>query len=253
MTSRHFEDDAPSLPLTLVDALAFWLRNQLVFWLTALPIAGLGAGVTYVLEADRQFIDWRDHWGWDFLFALIYAMFLDRWIKESLLEGANPCDEVDELRRSTIAVRFLSFAAVLCLLATALALVVPFEVGLAPCVAVASLFVLILPGLGAAEPISLSQAFALGRPLQLRLFLLIGGALALSVLAGIGLHWVAGYLPVKPWNAAAVAAGHRLIDCLLLAFVGYALAAMFRQLTDWQQPETEDHPFRGMRLRARKA
>ncbi|HEX9559051.1 MAG TPA: hypothetical protein VF991_21335, partial [Reyranella sp.] len=116
MTNRLVEDHAPSLPLTLVDALAFWLRNQFVFWLTALPIAGLGAGVTYVLEADRQFIDWRNHWGWDFLFALIYAMFLDRWIKESLLEGASPCDEVDELRRSTIAVRFLTFAAVLCLL-----------------------------------------------------------------------------------------------------------------------------------------
>ena len=112
MTSRHFEDDPPSPSLTLIDALAFWLRNQLVFWMMALPIAGLGAGVTYVLEADRQFIDWRDHWGWDFLFVLIYAMFLDRWIKESLLEGANPCDEVDELRRSTIAVRFLTFAAV---------------------------------------------------------------------------------------------------------------------------------------------
>ena len=31
------------------------------------------------------------------------------------------------------------------------------------------------------------------------------------------------------------------------------LAAIFRQLTDWQQPESEDHPFRGMRLRARRA
>jgi len=113
MTNRVLEDDAPSLPLTLVDALVFWLRNQFVFWLTALPIAGLGAGVTYVLQADRQFIDWRDHWGWDFLFVLIYAMFLDRWIKESLLEDASPCDEVDELRRSTVAVRFLTFAAVL--------------------------------------------------------------------------------------------------------------------------------------------
>ena len=253
MTNRVLEDDAPSLPLTLVDALVFWLRNQFVFWLTALPIAGLGAGVTYVLEADRQFIDWRNHWGWDFLFALIYAMFLDRWIKESLLEGASPCDEVDELRRSTIAVRFLTFAAVLCLLATGLALVVPVELGLVPCVAVASLFVLILPGLAAAEPMSLRRAFALGRTLQLPLFLLIGGAAALSLLAGVGLQWGAGYLPDKPWNAAAVAAGHRLLDCLLLAFVGYALAAIFRQLTDWQQPESEDHPFRGMRLRARRA
>ena len=39
---------------------------------------------------------------------------------------------------------------------------------------------------------------------------------------------------------------------LLLAGVGYGLATVFRTLTDWQQPEPEDRPFPGLRLRARK-
>ena len=74
-----------------------------------------------------------------------------------------------------------------------------------------------------------------------------------SLLADTGLAWVALQLPDRPWNASAVAATHRLADGLLLAFVGYGLATLFRQLTDWQQPEPDDHPLRGMRLRARKA
>lgn len=253
MTDRSRENDAPSLGLALIDALVFWLRHQGVFWLMALPVAGLGAGVAYVLETNRQLIDWRHHWGWDFLFAMIYAMVLDRWIKEALLEEASPCDEVDELRRSNIGVRFLIFAALLCLLATALAFQPQVELGVVLWAAAASLFVLMLPALAAVEPISLRQAFVLGRPLQVHFFLLIGGAVALSLLANSGLAWGSTYLPDKPWNAAAVAAAHRLADCLLLAFVGHALAAIFRHLTDWRQPEPDDHPFRGMRLRARKA
>ena len=99
MIARRHEHDAPSLGLVLVDALVFWLRHQAVFWLMALPIAGLAAAITYILEANQALVDWRHHWGWDFLFALIYAMFLDRWIKEALLEDARPDDEVDALRR----------------------------------------------------------------------------------------------------------------------------------------------------------
>ena len=48
---------------------------------------------TVVTLTQRLLIDWRGHWGWDFLFVLIYAMFLDRWLKESLLDGATDCDE----------------------------------------------------------------------------------------------------------------------------------------------------------------
>jgi hypothetical protein len=189
-------------------------------------------------------VDWRHHWGWDFLFALIYAMFLDRWIKEALLEDARPCDEADALRRSTIAPRFLLFAAALGLMATALALLPHVELSAVLWTATASLFVLMLPSLASGEPSSLRQAFALGRPLQVHLFLLTGGAVALSLLADPGLAWVAGYLPDRPWNAAAVAASHRLVDGLLLAFVGYGLATVFREVTGWQQPEPDDRPYR---------
>jgi hypothetical protein len=253
MIARPHENDAPSLGLVLVEALVFWLRNQGVFWLTALPIAGLAGGIAYILEANRALVDWRHHGGWDFLFALAYALFLHRWIKEALLEDASPCDEVSELRGSTIALRFLIFAAALGLLATALAALPPVEPGAVLWTAVACLFVLMLPSLTAGEPLSLGQAFAVGRPLQIHLFLLIGGAVALSLLADSGLARAIGHLSDKPWNAAVVAAAHRLVDCLLLAFVGYGLATLFRQLTGWQQPEPDDHPLRGMRLRARKA
>ena len=70
MIARRHEHDAPSLGLVLVDALVFWLRHQAVFWLMALPIAGLAAAITYILEANQALVDWRHHWGWDFLFAL---------------------------------------------------------------------------------------------------------------------------------------------------------------------------------------
>jgi hypothetical protein len=246
MIARPHENDAPSLGLVLVDALVFWLRNQGVFWLMALPIAGLAAAIAYVLEANRALVDWRHHWGWDFLFALIYAMFLDRWIKEALLEDARPCDAADALRRSTIAPRFLIFAAALGLMATGLALLPHAELAAVLWTATASLFVLMLPSLAAGKPSSLRQAFALGRPLQIPLFLLTGGAVALSLGAWPGLAWLAGHMPDRPWNAAAVAAAHRLVDGLLLAFVGYGLAAVFREITDWQQPEPDNRLLRSM-------
>jgi hypothetical protein len=236
----------------LVKALVFWLRHQGVFWLIALPIAGLAAAITYILESNRALVDWRHHWGWDLLFALIYAMFLDRWIKEALLEDAHPCEEADALRGSTIALRFLVFAAILGLMATGLALLPHVALSAVLWTAAASLFALMLPSLAAGETVSLRQAFALGRPLQVHLFLLIGGAVALWLLTDPGLAWLVGRLPDRPWNAAIVTAANRLVDCVLLAFVGYTLATLFRHLTDWQQPESKDLPFSGMRLRARK-
>ena len=246
MIARPHENDAPSLGLVLVDALVFWLRHQGVFWLMALPIAGLAAAIAYVLEANRALVEWRGHWGWNFLFTLIYAMFLDRWIKEALLEDARPSEEVDALRRSTIALRFLLFAATLGLMAMALARLPHVELASVLWTATACLFVLMLPSLAAGEPLSLRQAFALGRPLQVHLFLLTGGAVALSLGGDTGLAWAAGHLPDKPWNAAASAAAHRLVDALLLAFVGYGLATLFREVTDWQQPAPDDRSFRSM-------
>jgi hypothetical protein len=75
----------------------------------------------------------------------------------------------------------------------------------------------------------------------------------MSLMTGRGLSLLAMSLPDKPWVVAMVAALQRLVDCLLLAGVGYGLASIFRNLTDWQQPEPADRPFPGMRLRTRKA
>jgi hypothetical protein len=238
--------------MAALSALIFWGRHQVTFWLMALPIASLAAAVAYVLDTQREFIGWRHHWGWDFLFAIIYAMFLDRWIKEALLEDATPCDEVDEMRRSAIAVRFLTFAAALCLLAIMVTPCPYVELNAVACAAAASVFVMLLPALAAHRPITLSEAFHLGRPVQSQLFLLIGGAILVSLMAGLGLSLAATLLPAKPWAVAAVAAVQRVVDCLLMAGVGYGLATIFRSLTDWQQPEPADRPFHGMRLRARK-
>src|SRR5258708_15021398 len=131
----------------------------------ALPIAGLAGGTAYVLEANQALVDWRHHWGWDFLFALIYAMFLDRWIKEALLEGATPCDEADALRGSIIALRFLAVAAALGLMATALALLPRVELSAVLWTAAASLFGLMLPSLSPRQPSSPRPAFPFGPPL----------------------------------------------------------------------------------------
>ena len=181
--------------MAALSAITFWCRRQGTFWLMALPIAGLAAAVAYVLDTRRELIDWRHHWGWDFLFALIYAMFLDRWIKEALLEDATPCEEVDEMRRSTIAVRFLIFAAALCLLAIMVAPSPYIELNAVACAAAASVFVMLLPALAAHRPITLREAFVLGRPVQSHVFLLIGGAILVSLLTGLGLSLAAMSLP----------------------------------------------------------
>src|SRR4051812_79162 len=114
--------ESTPLFLLIVDAIAFWLRNQAVFWLLALPIAGLAAAGAYLVDTVHQFAFLRRPEGWHFLFALIYAMFLDRWIKESLLDDATPCDEVDALRRAIVPPPFLMFAIVFFAFAVGLSL-----------------------------------------------------------------------------------------------------------------------------------
>ena len=243
--------------MAAIDALAFWCRRQTVFWMLTLPIAGLAAMIAFLLETRVELGVWREHWAWDFLFALIYAMFLDRWMKETLLDGALPSDEVDDMRRSTIAARFLTFAVVFCLLGIATAPSPYVELNIVACAAAASLFVLVLPSLAAHQPLSVYEAFMIGRPLQAQLFLLVGGAMVISLSAGLGLDWLGRLLPHKAWLPAALAAAQRLIDCLLLAGVGYGLATLFRTLTDWQQPDPADdlpdQALRGGRMRARNA
>jgi hypothetical protein len=247
-------EDQPSLLFLTVDAVTFWARNPLLFWIVALPIAGLAAALAYLLDAHQALAPFRDHWGWNLLFAIIYALFLDRWIKASLLDGASPCDEVDNLRRSVVSLRFLAFAASLFLSAYAMASLAAADAELSVVVwsAGAALFALYLPALSAAEPLSLRHAFAAGRALQVHLFLLIAGCVAVSLLAGLGVERAAAlYFADRPWTPAAVAAAHRIVDCLLLAVVGHALAAAFCQVTDWRPPEPDDHPYRGMGLKRR--
>jgi hypothetical protein len=265
-----------SLRLLIVDALAFWVRNQAVFWLVALPIAGLGAAIAFVLDRHQQFAGLRNHWGWDFLFALIYAMFLDRWMKITLLDGASPCDEVDNLRRSIIAVRFLVFAACFLLLAMIMSMIrlegitatlIGWHLPLAVAVPVGTmlswlphlffwatllaLVALMLPSLSAAEPTSLSAAFVLGRPVRAPLFRLVFGSVLLSFATYAASTYGLELMPKKPWSAAVMAGTWRLLDCLLLAVAGYVLATIWRGVDDWRQPEPENHPFRNMKLRVR--
>ena len=270
------DDNQPSLRFPLVDSLVFFLRNQVVFWIATLPIAGLAAAITYSLEADQKFVDYRNHWGWEFLFALIYAMFLDRWIKEVLLDGASPCEEVDEFRRATISVRFLTFAPALFVLAMVLGMfqlegiagtlegwhlphaiaviagtVLTWLPHLFLWATIFAAFALMLPALSAGEPAGLRAAWRLGRPLRGAVFTLVFGAALLSLSAYATTLWGLEVLPKKPWAAAAMVGAGRLFDCLLLTFVAYALAALWRQRTDWQQPEPDDHPYRGMARRVR--
>jgi hypothetical protein len=266
------QDDKPSLLFLLVDALAFLVRRAGLFGVIVLPIAGAAAGITWLLDTQRQFVDWRGHWGWDFLFVLVYALFLDRWIKESLLDGAGDYDETDNLRRSLVSPRFLVFAAALFVLAALLATLpidmpVRWFAGAGAVLATVltwtphfvlwaltfAFFALVLPALSAAEPLSLRQALRLGRPVRAILIGLVLGAALLSLLGDAALQWVPLHLKPKPWVAPAMAAAHRLLDCLLLALAGHVLAALFQQLADWRQPEPDDHPYRDLMRARRKA
>ena len=71
--------------------------------------------------------------------------------------------------------------------------------------------------------------------------------IALALLAEPGLASLAGHLPDRPWSAAALAAAHRLVDTLLLAFTGYGLATFFRDASGWRPPEPDGRLYRRMR------
>jgi hypothetical protein len=247
-TDTYADDETrqPSLLFLIVDSIAFWVRNPMLFWIVTLPVAGLAAALTYLLATHHDLEPYRGHWGWSALFALVYTLFLDRWIKASLLDGASPCDEADNLRRSVISPRFVAFGAFFFAVAEAMktntgslgeANIVVWSAGAAICA-------LYLPSLSAAQPLSLRQAFGAGRFLQAHLFLLIAGCIAISCLAGVGIERAALLLPGKPWMPAAIVAAQRTVDCLMLAVVGHALASAFQQVTDWCQPEPEDHQYR---------
>ena len=239
--------------MVFIDALAFWCRRQALFWLISLPIAGFAAMVAYLFETRIEFDLMRDHWGWAFLFTVLYALFLDRWMKETLLDGALTGEEGEDLRRSTLGMRSISLAILTWLIVMATALGPYAELNVVACAAVASLFMLILPSLAANEPLSISDAFSLGRPHRARLFVVVFGAMVLSLAFGHALNHVVPLLPHKAWVPALMAAGQKLFDCLLMAFVGYDLAILFQTRTDWQAPLPEEHVYSGVRIRARNA
>jgi hypothetical protein len=262
------------LILLVTDAIAFWVRNQTVFWLMALPIAGLAAAGAYLVDTVQQFTFLRRPEAWHFLFALIYAMFVDRWIKESLLDGAADCEGVDELRRALVPPPFLMFAIIFFLFAMALSWLelVGIDDSLArarvpPVVAIplatllawlphllvwatALAFVALrVPAWSAGAPLSQREAWRASEPVRPRILRLIVGATFLSMAVFALTTLGVDTLPRKPWVPAAMAGAQRLADCLLLAIVSHVMATLFRVLTDWQQPEPEDRPFRHMRLR----
>ena len=241
------EDHAPSLGHVLVDALVFWLRHQAVFWLMALPIAGLAAAIAYILEANQAVRRLAPSLGLGFPVRLIYAMFLDRWIKEALLEDARAvrrgrCVAPLDHRAPLPALRRRPLPAGDGARAPA-----SRRAGAVLWTAAAALFALLLPALAAGEPSSLRQAFALGRPLQIHLFLLIGGASLLSLAAGSGpRRGLPDICPTEPWTPPPSPPPIGWSTGLLLAFVGYGLARSFAKLTGWQQPEPRDRPYRGI-------
>jgi hypothetical protein len=264
------------LSFLIIDAIAFWLRNQAVFWLLALPIAGLAAAGTYLVDNVQQFTFLRRPEGWHFLFALIYALFLDRWIKESLLDDATPCEEVDALRHALAPPPLLLFAIVFFLFAVGLSwlrldgiewtligwgLPAPLVPPLASFIAwlphvlvwatMLAVFALLVPAWSARAPLSFRQAWRLATPARPKLFRLVVGAVLASVTVYAVTLWGVAVLPRSPWAPAAMVGAQRLADCLLLAIVGHVLAALFRLLSDWRQPEPEERPFRNLRLRPR--
>lgn len=235
--------------MAIFDAFVFWFRRQGIFWILSLAIAGLAAAIAYLIEARRELGEWRGHWGLSALFAMIYALFLDRWIKEALLDGADFCEETDNLRRSVISLRFVLFAALLIALAFAVAEIPVIGAGPAIWVIVATPLALMLPSFSAGEPVSPVEAIRLGAPVFFTLLVAIGVATALFVLAPHVAEWVQPQLPRRSWAPAALAAATTLIDMLLLAIVGHMLAALYRARSGWQQPEPVERPYRAMRWR----
>ena len=275
---RSEETEVQPLVLLGIDALAFLIRNRTVFLLSTLPIAGLAAIIAWLVSSHAGYDYLRGHWAWDFLFALIYVMFLDRWMKETLLDDAAPCDEVDELRRSIVSPRLLVIAAAFFLLALGFGILqvqgvaenvaaIGLPEGLAqlltatiswlPHIFVWSMlvspFVLLLPACSGVKPMTLRGALALGRPIRSKLFNLVFGTALAWLLITSAAAWGLQVLPAKPWAASAMAAALRLAHCLVIAQAGYVVATLWRQLTDWQPPEPSDRTISGIGLRTRKA
>ena len=110
-----------------------------------------------------------------------------------------------------------------------------------------ALFALMLPGISAGEPPGLGDALRLSRSVRTPLFLLIAVVALVSLAAAAGTSWAVEFMPRRPWSPALMAGASRLVDCLMLAFVGHVLVSLYRNLSGWQPPEPEDRPYRTRR------
>jgi hypothetical protein len=113
---------------------------------------------------------------------------------------------------------------------------------------VLAFFALLMPAWCSGAPLSFREAWRLSAPARPKLFRLVLGAVMLSMAIYAATLWGAEVLPRKAWPPAAMVGAQRLADCLLLAIVGHVLAALFRVLAGWRQPEPEERPFRNMRM-----
>ncbi|MBM3643071.1 MAG: hypothetical protein FJX02_01825 [Alphaproteobacteria bacterium] len=273
MTERG-SAETPAIGWMLVDSVALWLRNQAAFWAAAFVVAVLTVSIEFVLAWDNRFHGLREHWGWDLLFSLVYAFFLDRWMRIALLEDASPCDEVDALRAALIRPRFLAVAGGMVVVALGLSFAPHFyvydwlkDIGAAESVAyvlgsvlpwlphlviwsMALAFIaLLLPAASAGARMSIDEAWDTGKPARPGLFAMILVLALLSLTMLTLCAWGVQHLPRKPWAPSLLAGASRLFDCVLLALGGGVLAQVFRQLADWEPPEPDDRPYRGMRPR----
>lgn len=229
---------SPTLFFLPFGALAFWARNQLSFWIAALPTAVLAGALTYLLPGD-QWVSWP-------VFTIVYALFVDRWLRHVLLEDAPICEETDTLRYLIVDLRFLLYAVGAYGLSLLMPPVVVVDVVMWSLILAPML--LVLPALSAGEPLGLAGAWRVGRAVQLPLLAIILATAALSTLA----HHYAPLLlelmpPRKPWPEPLLAGAVRLVDCFLLALAAHALAAIFRAVTGWSPPEPNDRPYRARR------
>jgi hypothetical protein len=238
MQSLGQPQDRLSLLLLPFHALGFWARNQLTFWIAALPVAVLASGIAFLQGSDER-------WVREPLLAVVYALFLDRWMRIVLLENAPVCEETDTLRHSIANARFLLFAMAAFGLAFVLQTIPIFDVLVWSLIV--SPLLLYLPALSSGQPIGIGAAWRLGRPVQITVFLTVSTVALLAMVTQDVIDIFELMLPSRVWTAPLLNAAARLIDCLMLAVLGHVLVTLYRGLSGWEPPEPEDRPYRTSR------
>ena len=93
MAAPDVEDDKPSLLFLLVIRPPSSCARSGMFLTIVLPIAGIAAGLTWALDRNPLFADWRGHWGWDFPVPADLRDAARPLDQGSLVDGATDCDE----------------------------------------------------------------------------------------------------------------------------------------------------------------